>query len=192
VSGIELWEAYAEHRSDENRNQLVEHYLPLVKWHAQRVLARLPRSVEHDDLTSAGIFGLIEAIEAFDPARNTKFETYSMIRIRGAMLDELRRVGHTRSLHEVVLLDDVCDVEEFVHPKSEDPTRRIRRLEFLRWVTRGFSLRERLIVILCYYENQSVTQAADELGVSRSRAYQIYDDILQRWQHEKGKIQIPE
>jgi RNA polymerase sigma factor for flagellar operon FliA len=74
----------------ELRNRLVEHYLPLVKYNAERIWARLPDGVELDDLISAGIFGLLDAIEAFDLERGVKFETYCVPRIRGAMLDELR------------------------------------------------------------------------------------------------------
>ena len=72
------------------RNQLVERYFPLVKYNGERIWARLPEGVELDDLISAGIFGLMDAIDAFDVNRGVKFETYCVPRIRGAMLDELR------------------------------------------------------------------------------------------------------
>ena len=72
------------------RNRLVEQYLPLVKYNAERIWARLPDGVELDDLISAGVFGLMDAIDAFDLTRGVKFETYCVPRIRGAMLDELR------------------------------------------------------------------------------------------------------
>ena len=76
--------------TDELRNRLVEHYLPLVKYNAERIWSRLPDGVELDDLISAGVFGLMDAIDAFDLDRGVKFETYCVPRIRGAMLDELR------------------------------------------------------------------------------------------------------
>lgn len=85
-----LWKEYRANPSVEIRNKLVEHYLPLVKYNAERIWARLPEGVELDDLISAGIFGLMDAIEAFDQDRGVKFETYCVPRIRGAMLDELR------------------------------------------------------------------------------------------------------
>lgn len=74
------------------RNQLVETYLPLVKYNAKRLHARLPADVELDDLVSAGVFGLMDAVDAFDLSRGVKFETYCVPRIRGAMFDELRTI----------------------------------------------------------------------------------------------------
>src|SRR6201985_1640269 len=72
------------------RNKLIEYYLPLVKYNGERIWSRLPDGVELDDLISAGVFGLMDAIDAFDLTRGVKFETYCVPRIRGAMLDELR------------------------------------------------------------------------------------------------------
>src|SRR5262245_34800762 len=87
----QLWLDYkANPDSQELRNRLVEQYLPLVKYNGERIWARLPEGVELDDLISAGVFGLMDAIEAFDLSRGVKFETYCVPRIRGAMLDELR------------------------------------------------------------------------------------------------------
>ena len=76
--------------NQELRNRLVEIYLPLVKYNGERIWAHLPEGVELDDLISAGVFGLMDAIDAFDLSRGVKFETYCVPRIRGAMLDELR------------------------------------------------------------------------------------------------------
>lgn len=87
---LQLWRAYRGEPTLERRNRLVEHYLPLVKYNAERIWSRLPEGVELDDLVSAGVFGLLDAIEAFDLERGVKFETYCVPRIRGAMLDELR------------------------------------------------------------------------------------------------------
>ncbi len=88
---IELtWKEHRKKPSTHLRNRLMEHYLPLVKYNAERIWARLPEGVDLDDLISAGVFGLMDAIEAFDTERGVKFETYCVPRIRGAMLDELR------------------------------------------------------------------------------------------------------
>ncbi len=87
----QLWHEYKRNPSNQElRNRLVEIYLPLVKYNGERIWARLPEGVELDDLISAGVFGLMDAIDAFDLSRGVKFETYCVPRIRGAMLDELR------------------------------------------------------------------------------------------------------
>ncbi|MHC5059918.1 MAG: FliA/WhiG family RNA polymerase sigma factor [Planctomycetota bacterium] len=85
-----VWGEFFQTRDEHNRNLIMEHYLPLVKYTADRIYAKLPDKVELDDLVSAGIFGLNDAIAAFDPERGVKFETYCTPRIRGAILDELR------------------------------------------------------------------------------------------------------
>ncbi len=86
-----VWRAYKEDPGNKAlRNRLVEQYLPLVRYNGERIWQRLPEGVELDDLVSAGVFGLLDAIEAFDLSRGVKFETYCVPRIRGAMLDELR------------------------------------------------------------------------------------------------------
>ena len=87
----QLWIEFKRDLSNQElRNRLVEMYLPLVKYNGERIWARLPEGVELDDLISAGVFGLMDAIDAFDLSRGVKFETYCVPRIRGAMLDELR------------------------------------------------------------------------------------------------------
>jgi RNA polymerase sigma factor for flagellar operon FliA len=86
-----VWIAFKKDMRDQSlRNQLMERYLPLVKYNAERVWAKLPEGVDLNDLMSAGVFGLMDAIEAYDMERGVKFETYCVPRIRGAMLDELR------------------------------------------------------------------------------------------------------
>ncbi|MFO8011952.1 MAG: sigma-70 family RNA polymerase sigma factor, partial [Phycisphaerae bacterium] len=87
----DLWRAYGAHRSDDARNALMEHYLPLVKYQADRASARLPSEVDPDDVYAAGILGLRAAIASFEPDRGVKFETYGAARIRGAIIDSLRR-----------------------------------------------------------------------------------------------------
>ncbi len=88
---LKIWKLYkADPSNKEHRNRLMEEYLPLVKYNGERIWARLPEGVELDDLISAGVFGLMDAIDAFDLSRGVKFETYCVPRIRGAMLDELR------------------------------------------------------------------------------------------------------
>ena len=87
-----LWEDYKATGSMEERNRLVVHYSPLVKYVAGRLSAGLPNSIEQADLVSYGMFGLIDAINKFEPSRGNKFETYAMSRIRGSIIDELRSI----------------------------------------------------------------------------------------------------
>ena len=74
------------------REQLILDYAPTIKYLAQRLAMRMPASVQLDDLINAGVIGLIDAIEKYDPSRNNMFKTYAEFRIRGAMLDELREL----------------------------------------------------------------------------------------------------
>jgi RNA polymerase sigma factor for flagellar operon FliA len=86
----ELWRCYKTTGDERLREQLILHYSPLVKYVAGRVSVGLPSNVDQADFVSSGVFGLIDAIEKFDPERSIKFETYAITRIRGAMIDELR------------------------------------------------------------------------------------------------------
>jgi RNA polymerase sigma factor for flagellar operon FliA len=88
----DLWSDYKEHGTTDARERLILHYSPLVKFVAGRVAAGLPQNVEQSDLVSYGIFGLIDAIDKFEPERGFKFETYAIARIKGAIIDELRSI----------------------------------------------------------------------------------------------------
>ncbi|MGI6158758.1 FliA/WhiG family RNA polymerase sigma factor [Candidatus Darwinibacter acetoxidans] len=86
----ELWHRYKQAGDLQAREQLLEEYIPLVKYVAGRLAMNLPSSVDVGDLESFGFFGLLDALEKYDAARNTKFETYATTRIRGAIIDGLR------------------------------------------------------------------------------------------------------
>jgi RNA polymerase sigma factor for flagellar operon FliA len=96
-----VWRDFKEDGSAPAKDRLIVHYAPLVKYVAGRLGAGLPPSVEQGDLISAGVFGLIDALEKFDVDRGVKFEAYAISRIRGAILDELRKTDwvprHVRS-----------------------------------------------------------------------------------------------
>ena len=85
-----VWQRWFDNRDARAREQLIVHYSPLVKFVAGRVGAGLPSSVDPGDLVSAGVFGLIDAVERFDPERGVKFETFAVPRIKGAVFDGLR------------------------------------------------------------------------------------------------------
>src|SRR3954467_8242257 len=86
----ELWADYLARPTRSVRDRLVVHYTPLVNAVAHRVASGLPSYIEHADLVQSGVFGLIDAVERFDPQRSPRFESYAAQRIRGAILDELR------------------------------------------------------------------------------------------------------
>jgi RNA polymerase sigma factor FliA len=106
------WDAWHVSQEATARDWLVVHYASLVKFVAGRLAAGLPKSVDTGDLVSAGVFGLMNAIDKFDPANGAKFETYAIPRIRGAILDGLRALdwvprsvrSRSRSVQDAIAL----------------------------------------------------------------------------------------
>ncbi len=92
VSKEKLWEMYQADQTSELREQIILAYAPLVKVVAGRLSMYLGYNVEYDDLVSYGVFGLIDAIDKFDMDKEVKFETYASLRIRGAILDQIRKM----------------------------------------------------------------------------------------------------
>ncbi|MBN1590992.1 MAG: FliA/WhiG family RNA polymerase sigma factor [Pirellulales bacterium] len=239
----QLWKDYRANPDDRSlRNRLMEQYFPLVRYHGERVWSRLPQGVELDDLVSAGVFGLMDAIDAFDLERGVKFETYCVPRIRGAMLDELRNTdwvprlvrSRARKLSEAnkVLEDQlgrrpselelakhlgitVAEVEKMVldakavslislnkkwsetdgakeigeidilaDQRSEDPTRRLQKNDLMRLVTKGLNRKERLIIILYYYEELTMKEVGATLDLSESRVSQMHSSLVERLQSQ--------
>ena len=127
----EIWLAYKKDPSEKIRNILMENYLHLVRYNAERVHVKLPDEVELDDLMSAGIFGLMDAIDAFDLERGVKFETYCAPRIRGAILDELRSMDWVPRLvrsraHKLESATKQLEVELGRSPTNEEIARRLK------------------------------------------------------------------
>lgn len=89
---VEVWRNYKSAPSDQLREELLLHYAPVVRFVGQRLAKTLPQSVDAGDLAGYGLFGLMDAIEKFDPDMGFKFETYAVNRIRGHIIDELRAV----------------------------------------------------------------------------------------------------
>ena len=87
-----LWEDYGKTRTPELREKIILEYAPLVKLVAGRLSMYLGYNVEYEDLVSYGVFGLIDAIDKFDTFKDVKFETYASLRIRGAILDQIRKM----------------------------------------------------------------------------------------------------
>lgn len=92
VDREKLWETYRKSPTSELREQIIVEYAPLVKLVAGRLSMYLGTNVEYEDLVGYGIFGLIDAIDKFDTGKDVKFETYASLRIRGAILDQIRKM----------------------------------------------------------------------------------------------------
>ena len=88
----ELWELYRKNQDPKIRDMFVKQYAPLVKYVAGKVAVGMPHNVDFDDLVGFGVFGLIDAINKYDPDKQVKFKTYAVTRIRGAIFDELRSI----------------------------------------------------------------------------------------------------
>jgi RNA polymerase sigma factor for flagellar operon FliA len=119
-----LWQIYQQSRNRQLRGQLIINYLPLVKYIAGRLAVNLPAHLDKEDLINNGVIGLIEAVDRYDCQRNIKFETYASTRIRGAILDGLRKTSLlprsiTRKLRQLTVAyqqlqqggREVCDQE---------------------------------------------------------------------------------
>ena len=88
----DLWKEYRKSKNPKIREYFIQKYAPLVKYVAGKVAVGMPHNVEFEDLVSYGTFGLLDAIEKFDPSKEVKFKTYAMTRVRGAIFDELRNI----------------------------------------------------------------------------------------------------
>ncbi|EZP78063.1 RNA polymerase sigma factor SigD [Parageobacillus genomosp. 1] len=85
------WDNWVERRDPQAGDKLVQLYMPLVHYHVQRIAVSLPKNINKQELVSHGLIGLYDALEKFDPSRDLKFDTYASFRIRGAILDGLRK-----------------------------------------------------------------------------------------------------
>ena len=92
VERQKIWEKYTKNPTQEMREQIIIEYAPLVKIVAGRLSMYLGGNVEYEDLVSYGVFGLIDAIDKFDTSKDVKFETYASLRIRGSILDQIRKM----------------------------------------------------------------------------------------------------
>ena len=92
VERQKIWEKYTKNPTQEMREQIIIEYAPLVKIVAGRLSMYLGGNAEYEDLVSYGVFGLIDAIDKFDTNKDVKFETYASLRIRGSILDQIRKM----------------------------------------------------------------------------------------------------
>lgn len=121
-SNTDLWKQFSETKDEELRDELICRYLFLVKVVVGKMVTQLPSFIKMDDLYSSGVTGLIKAIEKFDFTKNTKFETYAVFLVKGAIIDELRRLDWIpRSVHQKANL--ITNAESSLQQKlGRDPT----------------------------------------------------------------------
>lgn len=243
-----IWKTYKKTRDDNLRNILIEHHMPLVRMIAERLLQTLPKSIELDDLSSAGTFGLMDAINGFDLGRGIKFKTYCTTRIRGSILDELRSqdwvprlvrlkahrleralrqlegtLGRTPNQAELAgaldlsldelqahvqeanaktifslseKWDDADDdkemekVEVLADKKCPDPMDIIQQRDALETITRNLTKKERLIIIMYYYEGLTMREIGEIMELTESRVCQIHSNVMARLKAQLDRVQL--
>ena len=243
-----IWKTYKKTRDDNLRNILIEHHMPLVRMIAERVLQTLPKSIELDDLSSAGTFGLMDAINGFDLTRGIKFKTYCTTRIRGSILDELRsqdwvprlvrlkahkleramrklegELGRQPNQAELAVAleltieelqahqneasaktifslsekwDDGDDdkemekVEILADKKVVDPLDTIQQRDALELITRNLTKKERLIILMYYYEGLTMREIGEIMELTESRVCQIHSNVMARLKAQLDRVQL--
>lgn len=240
-----LWEEYAKAKSPEVREKIILEYAPLVKVVAGRLSMYLGYNVEYEDLVSYGIFGLIDAIDKFDFLKDVKFETYASLRIRGAILDQIRkmdwiprtirqkqkkidavireieaRYGRSATDEEIsaglgitgeeyldwqsqMKITNVVSLNEFLEQGSEVPNEAaqsksvqfdspeevLERDELKKMLAESLELlteKERKVIVLYYYEDLTLKEISNILGVSESRISQLHTRALQKMRGKMG------
>ena len=250
VSEIDLeviWKTYKRTRDENLRNTLIEHHMPLVRSIAERVLQTLPKSIEVDDLASAGTFGLMDAINGFDLSRGIKFKTYCTTRIRGSILDELRsqdwvprlvrlkahrldrairqlegELGRSPNQVEIAQVlgitldelhaheaeanaktifslsekwDDGDDdkemekIEILADDKSVNPVDTIQQSDALEMITSSLTMKERLIILMYYYEGLTMREIGEIMELTESRVCQIHSNVMARLKTQLERTQ---
>lgn len=231
-----LWAEYRQGDRLEARNALIEYYRPYASSVVRRVRARLPRSVEWGDLEGAGDVGLIQAIQHYDPARGVPFEAFCEHRVRGAILDELRRhdwlprplrnrlnqkkealealrhrLGHNPGDAEVAAelgmsLPDYlalfgggrdtpllaaakpgaggeggeAGLDFLEDPREEDPLDDAHRRELLERIAGTLDSESREILFKRFFEDRTLKEIGDDLGISQSRVSKILGRLIDR------------
>lgn len=235
----EAWKQYKVSGDERSREQLIRQYAHLVKITAGRVVAHLPASLEWDDVYSAGIIGLIKAVDQYDPTRNVKFETYAIALIRGAILEMLRsedwvprsvrdklknlertyfalevRLGRPPTEEEIaealgvsiqdyrqMLADaaraNILSLENILVQNEEEEqvliadcltaadnlTEEAEQREQLRALANAIDRlpeRERLVIMLYYYEGLTFKEIGQVMEISESRVYQLHAQAMVR------------
>lgn len=178
-----LWEEYAKAGNSEVREKIILEYAPLVKVVAGRLSMYLGYNVEYEDLVSYGIFGLIDAIDKFDSMKDVKFETYASLRIRGAILDQIRKMDWIpRTIRQKQKKIDAAMKEiEAMHGRSATDAEiavslGITEEEYLEWqsqmkITNVVSLNEFL---------EQGSEVSNEAGSGRNSHFDSPEEVLEK------------
>ena len=243
-----LWVTYKRCGDQNLRNILIELHMPLVRVIAERLLQTLPKSIDIDDLSSAGTFGLMDAINGYDLSRGIKFKTYCTTRIRGSILDELRsqdwvprlvrlkahrlekalrnlegELGRDPNQFELAeamdmsLLelratkseanaktifslsekwDDSDDdnemekVEILADRKCQDPVQTMHQRDVLELITSNLTKKERLIIIMYYYEGLTMREIGEIMELTESRVCQIHSNVMARLKSQLDRVSL--
>ncbi|HRK62718.1 MAG TPA: FliA/WhiG family RNA polymerase sigma factor [Candidatus Omnitrophota bacterium] len=238
---VKMWKRYKRTKSLDQREEIIKKYLYLVKYVAGRVAIGLPPNVDFNDLVSYGILGLLDAINKYDVSQGNKFETYAVSRIRGSIMDELRKLdwaprllrkkareidrkckeleekyGRSASDDEVAQALNISQAElNSVYSdlnsttflsldevwQNDDGNKPISRLQTVEdcLITNQFHYlqqtevkailaqainqlpeKEKLVVVLYYYENLTLREIGEILDVSESRVCQIHTKVVTR------------
>ena len=215
VDKEKLWEEYQKNPSAELREKIIIEYAPLVRVVAGRLSMYLGYNVEYEDLVSYGIFGLIDAIDKFDRGKDVKFETYASLRIRGSILDQIRKMDwiprtvrqKRKKIEEAIKQIEtktgrnVISLNEFVEQGGEpvmdaknnshfiQPEESVQEEELKKVLMESLELlteKEKKVILLYYYEDLTLKEISSILEVSESRVSQLHTKALLKMRKRMG------
>lgn len=206
MSNANLWGEYKKSPTTDLKKQLIVSYANLVHYviHNSKFLSY--DVFEDRDYFQFGVEGLSEAVDRFDPDYGTKFETYAIQRIRGKIIDEIRKVqskyrlgtnsnilAQNLSLNKSISGEDNFQLYEIIPDEVEEPDAAVEQLEakeFLVEELKKLSERDRLIITLYYYENLNYKDIAQILGITVSRVSQVHSKIIDKLRSKLGHINV--
>lgn len=181
---VELW-ARCRAGDAASRARLIERYLPLARALSWRVRMIETPIADGDDLASAAMLGLIDAVDRFEPGRGVPFEAYASLRIRGAIIDELRRTGERarnaspEETPRTLSLDDLPadDQQHAVAPVDDGVDEAFEREDLrgrVQGALEGLPVRQREVLARYYADSLTLREAGARMGISEARACQLH------------------